>query len=114
MGLPPTDSYVKDLQAAARVDHRSHPALLNRILISALIEARSCERFSLLSDGLASADLRGFYRGLMASEARHYRLFRDLAEVFYGREAARARLDILAKREARVAAALPLEPTVHG
>ncbi len=76
--------------------------LLDRLLISALIEARSCERFALLADGLDSAELRGFYRGLMESEARHYRLFCRLAEQRFGFEATRARLATLAAREAEV------------
>ena len=66
--------------------------LLDRLLISALIEGRSCERFTLLANGLSSAELRGFYAGLMESEARHYRLFCRLAEERFGFAAARARL----------------------
>lgn len=114
LGAPSVDQYVRELQAAARRDHRDHPALLDRMLVCALIEARSCERFHRLAEGLGSTDLREFYRELMASEARHYRLFRDLAEAFFGRAAARSRLEELCRREAEVARGLPLGPTVHG
>jgi tRNA-(ms[2]io[6]A)-hydroxylase len=98
----------------ARSDHREHPALLDRLLVSALIEARSCERFKLLAERLATPDLRDFYRALMVAEARHYRLFHDLAASRFGEATARTRLAILAEREAEVASRLPLGPTVHG
>lgn len=114
LAIPASDGYVVALRRAAREDHRDHPVLLDRLLISALIEGRSCERFALLADGLDSAELRGFYRGLMESEARHYRLFCRLAEERFGFEAARARLATLAAREAEVVHTLPLGPTVHG
>ncbi len=116
LGSPPIDEYVKALRKAARADHREGgaPILLDRLLICALIEARSCERFKLLSEALPSEELRDFYAELMVSEARHYRLFCALAEGRFGVERARARLGILAEREAEVAGRLPLGPTVHG
>lgn len=114
--LPPpdVDGYVQALRSAARSDHREHPALLDRLLICALIEARSCERFKLLSERLENADLREFYRALMVAEARHHRLFYDLAAVRFGESETRSRLAALAAREAEVADRLPLGPTVHG
>lgn len=114
LAIPASDGYVVALRRAAREDHRDHPVLLDRLLISALIEGRSCERFTLLARGLKSAELRGFYEDLMESEARHYRLFCRLAEERFGFEASRARLAQLAKREAEVVHQLPLGPTVHG
>lgn len=114
LAIPASDSYVVALRNAAREDHRDHPVLLDRLLISALIEGRSCERFALLSEHLDSHELRGFYGGLMESEARHYRLFCRLAEDRFGFDVARARLATLAEREATVVHRLPLGPTVHG
>lgn len=114
LAVPASDRYVVELRRAARRDHRDHPIFLDRLLISALIEARSCERFSLLARGLKSAELRRFYEGLMESEARHYRLFCRLAEQRFGFETTRARLAELAEREAAIADQLPLGPTVHG
>jgi len=114
LGMPEGDGYVRDLTATARRDHKNFPMLLDRLLISALIEARSAERFHLLAEHLPEAELRAFYADLLASEARHYRLFRDLAEQSFGEDAARARFTTLSQREAEVAAALPLAPTVHG
>jgi tRNA-(ms[2]io[6]A)-hydroxylase len=53
--------------------------LIEKLLFSALIEARSCERFRLLSKGIEDPELQSFYKNLMVSEAGHYRLFLDMA-----------------------------------
>jgi tRNA-(ms[2]io[6]A)-hydroxylase len=63
--------------------------LLHKLMICALIEARSCERFRLLSEGLAEEALRNFYYKFMVSEAGHYRLFIDLAEQYYSTDKVR-------------------------
>ena len=57
----------------------------------ALIEARSCERFKRLSEGLADEYLRKFYRRFMESEAGHYHLFISLAETYLEKERVRSR-----------------------
>jgi tRNA-(ms[2]io[6]A)-hydroxylase len=114
LGLPRQDEYVGELRSAARRDPGDRPALLDRLLVCALIEGRSCERFRLLAEHLPEADLRGFYRELMASEATHFALFAGLATDCFGAEASRARLATLAAREAEIARRLPLGPTVHG
>lgn len=56
--------------------------LLDKLLVFALIEARSCERFRLLSEDLEEEYMRDFYRKFMISEAGHYRLFLDLAKEY--------------------------------
>jgi tRNA-(ms[2]io[6]A)-hydroxylase len=84
------------------------------LLIAALIEARSCERFRLLSESLPDLGLRAFYRELMASEARHFTLFSSLSATCFGDDASRARLTVLAAREAEIVRQLPLGPQVHG
>lgn len=115
LGLPSSDEYVAELRAASKIDrHGGLPPLLDKLLVCALIEGRSCERFKLLSEGLRSAELRAFYRGLMAAEARHFRLFCGLAENRFGEEDARSRFAVLSSREASVAGRLPLGPRVHG
>lgn len=114
MSLPDSDLYVASLRKAAGKDHGDLPVLLDRLLVSALVEARSCERFKLLAEGLKDASLRAFYKDLMASEARHFRLFVRLAEERFGEHEARVRLATLAEREADLARSLPLGPTVHG
>ena len=56
--------------------------LVNKLLYAALIEARSCERFRLLSENLSDTSLKKFYRKLMVSEANHYTLFLKLARKY--------------------------------
>jgi tRNA-(ms[2]io[6]A)-hydroxylase len=114
LGVPEVDAYVNALTTASRKSRQGEPVLLDRLLISALIEARSAERFHLLAEHLPEPELRSFYAELLASEARHYRLFRDLAEQSFGIDEACARFAALSQQEAEVAAALPLGPTVHG
>ncbi|HEY0059231.1 MAG TPA: tRNA isopentenyl-2-thiomethyl-A-37 hydroxylase MiaE, partial [Flavisolibacter sp.] len=65
--------------------------LLDQLLFMAMIEARSCERFKLLSDGLDDEYLRRFYRRFMESEAGHYVLFIELAETYIDKEKVRER-----------------------
>ncbi|MCS6799182.1 MAG: tRNA-(ms[2]io[6]A)-hydroxylase [Myxococcota bacterium] len=111
---PASDPFVVALRRAGADRDPSVPPLLDRLLVCALVEARSAERFAMLARGLSDGELRAFYRELLASEARHYRLFVDLAEQCFGREAARARLDVLAERESAIARDLGRQPTVHG
>lgn len=110
---PSKDGYVNALRAAAKALPKVHP-LLDRLLISALIEARSAERFRLLAQHLKDESLRLFYRQLMVSEARHTRLFRGLAESLFGINLARNRFDQLSHHEAAIVEQLPLDCTVHG
>jgi tRNA 2-(methylsulfanyl)-N6-isopentenyladenosine37 hydroxylase len=65
--------------------------LLDRLLTMAMIEARSCERFKRLSEGLEDEYLRSFYRRFMESEAGHYTLFIELAETYIAKEKVRRR-----------------------
>ena len=74
--------------------------LLDLLTISALIEARSCERFQVLAEGVKDPDLAKLYAGLLASEARHHGVYSDLANQLVGQEAAEARRDALAIVEA--------------
>lgn len=115
LGQPQSDGYVAALRSAARGDRDdAQPVLLDRLLIAALIEGRSCERFRLLSERLRDASLRAFYRDLMTSEAKHFALFASLAARCCGADESKRRLSALAQREAVIADRLPLGPTVHG
>lgn len=115
LGLPASDGYVVKLMAASKEDRSAgHPALLDRLLVAALIEGRSCERFRLIAEHVPDASLASFYRELMASEARHFTLFSSLAADCFGKAESRARLATLAQREAQIVASLPFGPQVHG
>jgi tRNA-(ms[2]io[6]A)-hydroxylase len=110
LSLPPDPG---DPYAQALLGHvRGGPGrLCDRLLVCALIEARSCERLQLLAAALPDARLAGVYARLAQAEAGHERLFLDLA-----REAdpgADARLAALATEEARIVAGLPLLPRIH-
>lgn len=84
LGRQRKDEYVNALLEKMPKGLSSDDKLLHQLLICALIEARSCERFRLLSEGLEEEALRKFYYKFMVSEAGHYRLFLDLAESFFG------------------------------
>jgi len=114
LSLPDTDVYVSALRKAANRDHGVVPAMMDRLLVSALVEARSCERFKLLAEHLKDVSLAAFYKDLMISEARHFRLYTRLSEERFGETETRLRLETLFEREASLASSLPLGPTVHG
>jgi tRNA 2-(methylsulfanyl)-N6-isopentenyladenosine37 hydroxylase len=114
LGRSDADGYVNALWNLSKPERDRVPVLLDRLLVNALIEARSCERFKLLSEALSDHSLRAFYRDLMESEARHYRLFTGLSEELFGVRLARERLNELSQREAQVVSKLPLGPKVHG
>jgi tRNA-(ms[2]io[6]A)-hydroxylase len=81
-GRQRADEYVNALLQHQQKGGNADDRLLDQLLTCALIEARSCERFRLLSEGLQDEYLRGFYRRFMESEAGHYRLFIDLAKTY--------------------------------
>ena len=75
---------------------------VDRLLVAGLIEARSCERFSLLADHVADRELRDFYRSLFESEARHHATYVRLACDFQPEHVVRDRLHELSSREAEI------------
>jgi tRNA-(ms[2]io[6]A)-hydroxylase len=81
---------------------------MDSLLIFALIEARSCERFRLLSEGLADEYFREFYRKFMVSEAGHYRLFMDLANEYLPQDEVKKRWEELLEIEKNIIANLSL------
>lgn len=86
----------KDVYVNALLDYQKkggdvEDRLLDQLLTMAMIEARSCERFKRLSEGLNDEYLRNFYRRFMESEAGHYTLFIDLAETYLDKEKVRRR-----------------------
>lgn len=90
LGKQRKDEYVNLLLQNEPKGLPGEEKLLHKLMICALIEARSCERFRLLSEGLAEEALRKFYYKFMVSEAGHYRLFIDLANTYYPTEQVRA------------------------
>lgn len=86
LGKQRKDEYVNRLSEFVRKGVSPDDLLLDRLLVCAMIEARSCERFRLLSLQIADEELRGFYHDFMVSEAGHYRMFIELAEHYCGKE----------------------------
>lgn len=82
LGPQRKDLYVNAIFKWQRKGGSPDDRLLEKLLTSALIEARSCERFRLLSMHIADDDLKEFYHKFMVSEAGHYRLFLDLAHYY--------------------------------
>jgi tRNA 2-(methylsulfanyl)-N6-isopentenyladenosine37 hydroxylase len=91
LGLQRKDIYVNKLLEFQRKGGRTEERFLDQLLTMALIEARSCERFKRLSEGLNDAYMRNFYRRFMESEAGHYTLFIELAETYAAKEKVHAR-----------------------
>ncbi|MDP4151068.1 MAG: tRNA-(ms[2]io[6]A)-hydroxylase [Bacteroidota bacterium] len=91
LGKQRKDAYVNRLMEFQQKGGNEEERLLDRLLIFALIEARSCERFKRLSEGLADEYMSGFYRRFMESEAGHYHLFIELAETYMDRDVVRRR-----------------------
>lgn len=91
LGKQRKDEYVNALMNFQKKGGHPEDVLLDRLLIFALIEARSCERFKRLSEGLNDEYLRNFYRRFMESEAGHYRLFIDLSETYVNKDKVRKR-----------------------
>lgn len=88
--------------------------LIHRLLYAAMIEARSCERFRLLSEELQDKDLAEFYRKLMISEAGHYTMFLNFARQFGDRNEVDAKWQKLLDFEAQIMKDLGDKEAIHG
>lgn len=102
LGAKRSDDYVVQLMKLERKGGLIERQLMDRLLISALIEARSCERFRLLSEHISDVSLRDFYKELMISEAGHYVTFVDLAKEYMPEEVVKQRLDEMLVLEAAI------------
>jgi tRNA-(ms[2]io[6]A)-hydroxylase len=102
LGKQRKDAYVNELMLHQVKGGTAEDQLLDKLLICALIEARSCERFRLLSEGLEDDYLREFYRKFMISEAGHYRLFIDLAREYVQEDKVTQRWQYWLKTEAGI------------
>jgi len=132
LGAPPVDVYAAELRTAMnRLPHANVPNMVDRLLVGALIEARSCERFKLLLDVFppdTPGEMRVLYNELFACEARHYRTYVDLATQALRaswpeagerdvESAIATRLGLLAEAEGQIVrklAARDTRATVHG
>ncbi len=103
--------YANSLRLLVR---KGEPAqILDRLLVSALIEVRSCERFAVLAAASADTELANFYEALFSSEFGHYRVFLELARKMTDAAAVEARWQQLLAAEARILADQETGPRIH-
>ncbi len=108
LSAPP---YGAGLKALIRRDEPER--LLDSLLVSGLIEARSHERLGLLATHCPDRELAEFYGSLMASEARHYGVYWVLADTYFERDVVKERLEELAIKESDLLVTLHPEPRIH-
>lgn len=106
LGKQRKDEYVNALLQFCQKGGSADGRFLDQLLLMAMIEARSCERFKRLSEGLNDVYLQKFYRRFMESEAGHYTLFISLAELYIDKEKVKQRLQEWLAYEAGVIANL--------
>ncbi len=102
LGKQRKDEYVNALRKFQKKDGSWEDRLVEKLLVFALIEARSCERFRLLSLHIADEELKEFYHKFMVSEAGHYRMFIDLAKRYGGEERVKKRWQEYLEKEAEI------------
>jgi tRNA-(ms[2]io[6]A)-hydroxylase len=114
LGYERKDEYVRDLAGYIKKGGTPTDNLVGNLLFSAMIEARSCERFRILSEEISDPDLKVFYRELMESEANHYTVFLGLARKYGGREKVDARWADFLAFEAELIGKYGKKETMHG
>src|SRR5690625_2053652 len=114
LGRDRKDYYVNKVMSFFLKGGSRKDDLIHRLLYAALIEARSCERFRLLSEELEDEELATFYRKLMISEANHYTMFLSFARKYGNREEVDKKWNDLLAFEAEIMKNLGKDATVHG
>ena len=114
LGRAQKNDYAKQLQGFFPKTKDRTDALIQRLLVAALIEARSCERFKVFSENLKDEELSNFYNELMISEANHYTLFLGFARKYQAVEIVNKKWDDLLNFEAGLMKNRGTKPKVHG
>jgi len=114
LGRDRKDAYVHQVMNYFPKSPNRDERLVYRLLVAALIEARSCERFKVLSEQLEDRELAEFYRKLMVSEANHYTMFLKFARQYGDREKVDQLWDDLLHFEAEVMKDLGTKEHIHG
>ena len=114
LGRDRRDDYVLQLLKFFPKGGSRTTQLVHRLLYAALIEARSCERFRLLSETLKDKTLREFYRKLMVSEANHYTMFLGFARQYGETNEVNEKWQSLLDYEAEIMKNLSKSETIHG
>ncbi|PCE65005.1 tRNA-(ms[2]io[6]A)-hydroxylase [Sediminicola luteus] len=114
LGRERKDEYVVALHKFFPKGGSRNTHMIHQLLVAALIEARSCERFRLLSENIADKELAEFYRDLMVSEANHYTMFLKFAREYGDRAEVDQKWEDLLQYEAELMKELGKKETVHG
>lgn len=114
LGPERKDEYVNLLYQFRRKGGSRTQQLLDHLLFAAMIEARSCERFRVLSENISDQDLKTFYHELMISEANHYTVFINFAKKFCSSEDVDARWQQFLDYEGEIISRFGKKETVHG
>lgn len=114
LGKEQRDPYVQDLMSFIKRGGNNEMVLVDRLLIAAMIEARSCERFRIISENIQDPELAKFYYDLMASEARHYTMFLKLAKKYGVGVDVDKRWKEFLEKEAEIMVNYGKDKTVHG
>ena len=114
LGRDRKDTYVSKLLQFFPKGGSRTTQLVHRLLLAALIEARSCERFRLLSEYLEDKKLAKFYRKLMISEANHYTSFLSFARQYGDRDDVDQKWESLLEYEAEIMKSLSISESIHG
>lgn len=114
LGRERKDNYVNDLVKFAKKDGSRNDALVERLLFAAMIEARSCERFKVLSENIQDPELAQFYRDLMISEAGHYTTFLSFAKQYQENTNVDTRWKEWIAYESSIITKYGKQETVHG
>ena len=114
LGRERKDEYVIELMKFFPKGGSKTTHLVHKLLYAALIEARSCERFRLLSENITDKELADFYRNLMVSEANHYTMFLGFARKYGDRKEVDQKWQDLLAYEAQIMANLGKKETMHG
>lgn len=110
LGKQRKDEYVNELVQFQKKGGNRDDLLLERLLTFAMIEARSCERFRLLSLYISDDSLKSFYHKFMIAEAGHYSMFIDLAKTYIDEEIVKKRWEEYLLKEAEIMNALEFRP----
>ena len=113
IALAPLNSPPYFSKLKSQISHHESDRLIDSLLVSAIIEARSHERLGLIGEYCNDAELAKFYRGLMASEARHYGIYWVLALQYSDRAKIERRLHELAEFESSILSTVYHEPRLH-
>lgn len=114
LGPERKDDYVNELYKFMKKGATRNIAMIDRLLFAAMVEARSCERFRVLSDNISDPELKAFYRELMISEANHYTVFIGFAKKYAEETDVDARWQEWLDHEAKVVSSYGKKESIHG